>query len=340
MQALVYEGPRVMNLREVPEPAPAPDEALIQVAFSGICGSELSGYLGQNSLRRPPLIMGHEFSGTIIALGEQAALFNPDLTVGRRVTANPLAYCGRCRYCLGGRHQLCPQRKLLGAHRPGSYAALVAAPAASILPLPDTITLEHAALTEPLACALRAIQLANCAALDRAVVIGLGPIGLLILQALKQFGVEIVCATDTDADRRAMGVHFGISALDPLGDDVAAHVREATDGLGADVVFDAVGTDATRRQAVDLAASGGRVVLVGLHAEESPIPINAVIRREVSLLGSFAYTPSIFAAALGWLAADRITIDEWLLKAPLAEGGACFERLLGKPGPVAKILLH
>jgi threonine dehydrogenase-like Zn-dependent dehydrogenase len=209
-----------------------------------------------------------------------------------------------------------------------------------VLPLPDTISMEHAALTEPLACALRAIQLANCAALDRAVVIGRGPIGLLILQALKQFGVEIVCATDTDADRRAMGAHFGISALDPLGDDVAAHVREATDGLGADVVFDAVGTDATRRQAVDLAASGGRVVLVGLHAEESPIPINAVIRREVSLLGSFAYTPNIFAAALGWLAAGRITIDEWLIKAPLAEGGACFERLLGKPGPVAKILLH
>jgi threonine dehydrogenase-like Zn-dependent dehydrogenase len=229
---------------------------------------------------------------------------------------------------------------LLGAHRPGSYATLVAAPAASVLTLPDTISLEHAALTEPLACALRAIQLANCAALDRALVIGLGPIGLLTLQALTHFGVEIVCATDTDADRRAMGAHFGIKALDPLADDVAAHVRASTGELGADVVFDAVGTDATRRQAIDLVASGGRVVLVGLHAEESQVPINVVIRREVSLLGSFAYTPNIFAAALGWLAAGRIAIDPWLLKAPLAEGGACFERLLGKPGPVAKILLH
>jgi threonine dehydrogenase-like Zn-dependent dehydrogenase len=340
MKALVYEAPQVMNLRDVPEPATRPNEALIEVAFSGICGSELSGYLGQNSLRRPPLIMGHEFSGTVVALGEQATLLNPTLAIGQRVTANPLSSCGRCRYCLGGRHQICPQRQLLGAHRPGSYAALIAVPAASLLPLPDHISMEHAALTEPLACALRAIQLAGSSALDQAMVIGLGPIGLLTLQALTHFGVEIVCATDTDADRRAMGAHFGARALDPLADDVAAHVRAATDGLGADVVFDAVGTDATRRQALDLVAPAGRVVLIGLHAEESPIPINALIRREINLVGSFAYTPNIFAAALEWLAAGRIVIDPWLLKAPLAEGGACFERLLGKPGPVAKILLH
>jgi 2-desacetyl-2-hydroxyethyl bacteriochlorophyllide A dehydrogenase len=340
MKALVYEGPRVMNIRDVAEPAPGPGEALIQVAFSGICGSELSGYLGQNSLRRPPLIMGHEFAGTVIALGEQAALHNPDLALGQRVTVNPLSWCGRCRYCLGGRQQLCPRRQLLGAHRPGSYAALVAAPAANVLVLPDGISMEHATLTEPLACALRAVQLAGCSALDRALVIGLGPIGLLTLQVLKASGVEIVGATDTDPDRRAMAGHFGVPALDPLADDVAAHVRAATGELGADVVFDAVGSDATRRQAIDLVAPAGRVVLIGLHAEESPIPINALIRREVSLLGSFAYTPNIFAEALSWLAAGRITIDPWLVKAPLAEGGSCFERLLGRPGPVAKILLH
>jgi threonine dehydrogenase-like Zn-dependent dehydrogenase len=340
MKALLYEGPRLMNVRDVPEPAPAPDEALIQVAYSGICGSELSGYLGQNTLRRPPLIMGHEFSGVILALGVQASAYNPELALGQRVTVNPLSYCGRCRYCMGGRHQLCPRRQLLGAHRPGSYAPLVAVPARNAYPLPDNITMEHAALTEPLACALRAGQIAGCSALDRAAVLGLGPIGLLTLQVLKAFGVTLVCATDPDPDRRAMGAYFGVTVLDPLADDVLGHVQSATDGLGADVVFDAVGTDATRRQSLDLVAPAGRVVLIGLHEEESTIPINPVIRREVSLLGSFSYTPNIFAEALAWLSAGRIEIDPWLLKAPLAEGRACFERLLGKPGPVAKILLY
>jgi 2-desacetyl-2-hydroxyethyl bacteriochlorophyllide A dehydrogenase len=339
MKALIYEGPRLMNMRDVQEPTPGPDEVLIQVAYSGICGSELSGYLGQNTLRRPPLIMGHEFSGTIVAVGEQAAA-NPTLAIGQRVTVNPLGYCGYCRYCMGGRHQLCPRRELLGAHRPGSFAAFVTAPARGVYPLPDNISMEHAALTEPLACALHAAQIAGCSALDRAVVLGLGPIGLLTLQVLKSFGVTLICATDTDPDRRAMGAHFGVPALDPLAEDVARYVRDTTDGLGADVIFDAVGTQATRRQSIDLVATAGRVVLIGLHEEQSDIPINPIIRREISLLGSFSYTPNIFAEALAWLSAARIDIDPWLLKAPLAEGRACFERLLGQPGPVAKILLY
>jgi len=340
MKALIYEGPRLMNMRDVPEPTPGPDEVLIQVAYSGICGSELSGYLGQNTLRRPPLIMGHEFSGTIVALGDLAVAYNPVLAIGQRVTVNPLGYCGYCRYCMGGRHQLCPRRELLGAHRPGSFAAFVTAPARGVYPLPDNISMEHAALTEPLACALHAAQVAGCSALDRAVVIGLGPIGLLTLQVLKSFGVTLICATDTDPDRRAMGAHFGVTALDPLAEDVARYVRDTTDGLGADVIFDAVGTQATRHQSIDLVATAGRVVLIGLHEEHSAIPINPIIRREISLLGSFSYTPNIFAEALAWLSAARIEIDPWLLKAPLAEGRACFERLLGQPGPVAKILLY
>ena len=339
MKALIYEGPRLMNMRDVPEPTPGPDEALIQVAYSGICGSELSGYLGQNTLRRPPLIMGHEFSGTIVAVGEQAAA-NPTLAIGQHVTVNPLGYCGYCRYCMGGRHQLCPRRELLGAHRPGSFAAFVTAPARGVYPLPDNISMEHAALTEPLACALHAAQIAGCSALDRAVVIGLGPIGLLTLQVLKSFGVTLICATDPDPDRRAMGAHFGVTALDPLAEDVARYVQNTTDGLGADVIFDAVGTQATRWQSIDLVATAGRVVLIGLHEEQSTIPINPIIRREISLLGSFSYTPNIFAEALAWLSAARIELDPWLLKAPLAEGRACFERLLGQPGPVAKILLY
>jgi threonine dehydrogenase-like Zn-dependent dehydrogenase len=157
MKALVYEGPRQLNMREAPEPEPGPEEVLIKVAFSGICGSELGGYLGLNSLRKPPLVMGHEFSGEILQLGSQAQQHNPDLVEGQRVTVNPLWYCGRCRYCLGGRHQLCLRRQLLGAHQPGSYAEMVKAHARMVYPIPPSLSFEHATLTEPVGCALRAV---------------------------------------------------------------------------------------------------------------------------------------------------------------------------------------
>src|SRR5258705_13555790 len=115
MSALVYEAPLQMNMRQVPLPVIQPHEVLIRVAYSGICGSELSGYEGKNSLRKPPLIMGHEFSGNIVQIGEQAALRRPDLSVGMPVTVNPLITCGVCSYCLSGRQPLCVNRKLLTA---------------------------------------------------------------------------------------------------------------------------------------------------------------------------------------------------------------------------------
>ena len=339
MKALVYEGPRQMTMREVPDPQPGADEVVIAVAYSGICGSELGGYLGHNALRRPPLIMGHEFSGVITAAGERAAKHNPRITLGQRVTANPLWYCGRCDLCLAGRQNLCPQRQLLGAHQPGSYADFVRVHAKMVYPLPDSLSLERAALTEPLACAIRAARLAACTPMDNVLIVGLGPIGLLTLQVIRAFGVTTMVAVDTDPDRRAMAESFGVPVLDPVAENVASWIKTQTGSLGADVAIDAVGSGATRRQCLEAVAPGGRVVFVGLHEEESALPANLFIRKELSLKGDFAYTPADFAQALDWLTAGRVEIDPWLARAPLAEGGAWFERLLAGPGPVAKVLL-
>lgn len=340
MKALVYEGPRQMNIRDVPEPEVGPDEVLIKVAYSGICGSELSGYLGQNSLRKPPLVMGHEFSGEIVELGPQVAWLKPNLAAGQRVTVNPLIYCGSCRACLAGRHNLCRQRQILGAHRPGSYADLVKVPARQVYPLPEQLSLEHAALTEPVGCAVRAVKLADCTALDTLLITGLGPIGLLVLQVARTFGITKIIATDTDPHRRGIGEQFGVRVLNPLTENVVEAVRAETDGLGADVAIDAVGLTVTRQQGIEAVRPGGVLVMVGLHDEESQIQSNMVIRKEIKLLGSFAYTPLDFEDAFAWLAVGQVQIDPWLLKAPLAEGRECFERLLAEPGPIAKILLH
>ncbi len=339
MQALVWEGPRQMNLREVADPKPAADEVLIRVAFSGICGSELGGYLGHNSLRVPPLVMGHEFSGELVEFGENAQTINAALAVGQQVTVNPLISPPWSKAALKGRHNLTMPRNILGIHRPGSYAQYITAPASNVYPLPAGMSLEHAALTEPLACALRAAKLSGCTATDSVLITGLGPIGLLTLQVVKAMGVQQIFATDTDADRIAIGKHFGVQVLNPREDNVVKIVKEATGG-GVDMAIDAVGATPTRRECLEAVIPGGKVIFTGLHDEESNIQANMVIRSEINIQGSFAYTPVDFEDAFAWLAAGRIEIDEWLVKAPLAEGGACFERLLGKPGPVAKILLY
>ncbi|HXQ35486.1 MAG TPA: alcohol dehydrogenase catalytic domain-containing protein, partial [Anaerolineales bacterium] len=177
MSALVYEAPLQMNLRQVPIPVLQPDEALIRVAYSGICGSELSGYEGKNSLRQPPLIMGHEFSGHVEAIG--STVDRSELKVGAAVTANPLVSCRQCRYCLRGKHQLCPKRKLLGAHLPGSNAELVAIRADALFVIPPEMSLATAALAEPAACAIHAAALAKPAPDEQALVVGAGPIGLM-----------------------------------------------------------------------------------------------------------------------------------------------------------------
>jgi threonine dehydrogenase-like Zn-dependent dehydrogenase len=340
MQALVWEGPRQMVMREVEPPQPAAGEVLIKVAYSGICGSELGGYLGHNSLRKPPLIMGHEFSGEIVALGEAVAAIRPGLTVGARVTVNPLIHDPWSTAALKGRPNLNRERKIIGIHRPGSYAHYVTAPATNTYPLPDNLSLEHAALTEPLACALRAAKRSGAGATDRVLITGLGPIGLLALQVLKASGARAIIATDTDPDRRAIGAHFGVHVLDPLSENVVETVRDQTGGDGVDAAIDAVGATATRRECIQAVACGGTVVLTGLHDEESNLQANYIIRSEITLHGSFAYTTLDFEDALQWLADGRLEIDPWIVKAPLAEGGNCFERLLNKPGPVTKILLQ
>lgn len=340
MKALVWEGPRQMNLRDAPDPTPAPQEVLIRVAYSGICGSELGGYLGHNSLRKPPLIMGHEFSGTIVAMGDAVEAIRPGLAVGQRVTVNPLISNPFAKPSLKGRHNLSLPRNIIGIHRPGSYADLVTAPAVNVHPIPDTLSMEHAALTEPLGCAIRAARLSGCTATDRLLITGLGPIGMLALQAAKLFGVQTIFATDTDPNRLAIGEQLGAKVFNPKVDDVAGCIRTATNGEGVDIAIDAVGATPTRRECLAAVTPGGRVIFTGLHDEESNIQANLLIRSEINIQGSFAYSPLDFQDALSWLIDGRIEIDPWLIKAPLAEGGACFERLLSNPGPVAKILLY
>ncbi|MEZ4638779.1 MAG: alcohol dehydrogenase catalytic domain-containing protein [Caldilineaceae bacterium] len=338
MKSLVWEAPRVMNIREHDKPSAAPDEVVIRVAYAGICGSELSGYLGHNALRVPPLVMGHEFSGEIVEMGDQAASVNAALGIGVGVTVNPLYCTGESELQRRGLDQLCPTRRLIGAHRPGAYAEFVAVPAKTVTVLPKEMSLRTGALTEPTACGVRIAELAGNVNGKDCLIIGAGPIGLLALQTFQLAGAQRVFIADLDLERLAMGGELGAITLDPRSVDVVKTVQEAT-GLGVAVALDAVGTAVTRRQCISATMPTGTMILSGLHEEVSEMPAADIIRREIVVRGSFSYSPANFAQAVDLLNQGKIRLDPWIVEAPLADGGPWFDRLIDAPGNVSKVLL-
>jgi len=338
MKALMYLGPERMEIVDSPKPVPEAGEVLIKVAFSGICGSELSGYMGHNALRKPPMIFGHEFSGTIEEVGPGCESYK--LQTGMRVTANPLVTCGECFYCSRGIEPLCPNRKLLSAALPGSNAEFVKVPAEFVHPLEAHVSLEQGALTEPVACGVRVAELADAGPEDTVLVAGMGPIGVFALQAVLLKGAKRVIAVDLSNERLAFAAGLGAHVINPREQNVEEAIRELTGGRGVDAAIDAVGASVTRQQCVASAANGGKVVFTGLHQAETTLDMNDLVRREIKLLGSFAYSKANFRTAMEWIAAGKINLGDRLTVAPLHEGPEWFARLVHSPGKEIKILLE
>ena len=340
MKTLVWTAPRAMAMEERPVPQPGPDEVLVRVTCAGICGSELNGYLGHNSLLVPPLVFGHEFSGVIAALGSSVLAAFPALLEGRSVTVNPLAGCGQCTHCRDRKRNRCATRKLIGAHFPGGYAEYAIVPAANTVPLPLRMTARTGALTEPAAVGFRIGELCGDVTNEDVFVAGAGPIGLFAMQALGLRGATRIFISDTHPARLAMGEALGGIPVDPRADNVIALIREATGGRGVAAAVDAVGIEATREQCVRATRIAGTVVLSGLHDETGPFPAADIIRREIIIRGSYCYSDEDFQSALTHLEEGAMGLDPWIEEAPLEEGGEWFERLLSEPGNVSKVLLR
>ncbi|MBS4197068.1 galactitol-1-phosphate 5-dehydrogenase [Bacillus sp. FJAT-49870] len=326
MKALVYEGPEIMNIWEVPVPFPNPNEVLIRVECVGICGSELSGFLGHNSLRVPPLIMGHEFSGVIAETGSAVSR----LKVGCRVAVNPLITCGECNYCVTGFPQLCPKRSLLGAHRPGAFAEYISVPEKNVYVLEDHISSEEGALAEPLAVAIHLCRLLKLDPTYKFLILGAGPIGLLILQVAQIYGLKTIVVVDLNEDRLEIVQELGGSSTTSLIDYEKGSF---------DAVIDAVGVETTRAQCIEYVRPGGSVIFSGLHQNETNLPINDVIRNEIKMFGAFSNNPIDFETALQWISEGRVNLMPWTVQAPLKNGSDCFKKLISNPGKIAKMIL-
>lgn len=329
MKALVYTDPLEITYRDEPEPSLAEGEVILRIDAVGICGSDMHAYHGHDPRRNPPLILGHELAGTVIAGAH----------VGRRFTANPLITCGACEYCVQGRNNLCANRTMVGMTRPGAFAERMSIPASSLVEIPADMDARTAALTEPAATALHALNLSMRALVRplaecRMLVIGGGAIGMLTALLARSYGCADVTVAETNRLRReSVARHAGARVLDP-----AAGAAVADNSM--DLVVDAVGARATRAAAFAAVKPGGVVMHVGLQDWASEIDMRKLTLAEITLLGTYTYSTADLRATVAALARGAFGELAWVEERPLAEGARAFRDLHEGRSAAAKIVLR
>ena len=342
MKALLLKKYMELELTEMPEPALAPDDVLVRVRACGICGSDVHGLDGSTGRRIPPLVMGHEAAGVIAQVGAQVKGFRE----GDRVTFDSTVWCGACFHCRRGEINLCDQRQVLGVspgdyRRHGAFAEYVAVPGRIVYRLPEGLSFQHAAVTEAVSVAVHAVGLTPVRLGDTAVVVGSGMIGLLVIQALRRAGCGRIVAVDIDDAKLKLAAALGADIqLNPQRTDVPALVRDATGGHGADIAIEAVGATEPLATAVKSLRKGGTLTLVGNVSPQVELPLQWVVTRQVSLLGSCASSGE-YPVCLDLLARGMIRVEPLISAvAPLEEGPAWFERLYRREPNLMKVILE
>jgi len=339
VKALMYMGPRRIEIQEIDRPSCGPDEALIKVEAVGICGSDLGGYLGHHARRQAGLVLGHELAGTVVELGANAA----GAEIGDRVCVNPLFSCGVCENCRGGRPNLCAQWRLLGMDRvQGAMAEYVCAPVSALRPLSDGTGPVRGACVEPLACAVHILSLAPAAPFSSLLIIGAGTQGALIALLARQLGYGTIVNVDVNPRRlEAVTELAGIdAAINPRESDLDSAIRGIFGPAGADIAIDAVGSTVARDQAMRYCRSGGDVLFMGLAEQRSDLDVITMIRKEQRLIGSFAYADRDFSAAQRLIETGAADFSRWTETLGLEQGPEAFHRLTTDPGATLKIVLQ
>jgi L-iditol 2-dehydrogenase len=372
MKALVLTAASEFNYdTSFPDPTPAAGEVLVQIKACGICGSDIHGMDGRSGRRQPPIVMGHEAAGEIIALGEGVT----DWKIGDRVTFDSTEYCGECDECQSGYVNLCPKRKVLGVspgeyRRHGCFAEKIVLPERILYLIPQSLAFEKAAFAEPVSIALHAVNLADGIEVGEAftepaevtektescgnscechgeeapggtaVVVGAGLIGLLVIQALKARGWDRVIAVDLDEKRLELAKKLGASdAFHAKQEGLAAHLREICGGDGADASFEVVGAAAPLDLAIRCVRKGGQVILIGNLQPSTPFPLQEVVTRQLTIKGSCSCAGE-YPEAIRRIEDGSIQVEPLLSAvAPLEEGAGWFHRLYDNKEGLLKVVL-
>lgn len=342
MKALLLEKYNHLEVVDMPVPAIGPDEVLVRVKACGICGSDVHGFDGSTGRRQPPIVMGHEAAGIITEVGTAVKGFQ----AGDRVTFDSTVYCGKCFFCRRGEVNLCEDRQVLGVstgefRRHGAFAEYVAVPAHIVYKLPEQLPFEHAAMIEAVSVAVHAVSLTPVKLGDTGVVIGAGMIGLLTLQALRLAGCTRIFAVDLDNAKLGLAKSLGADeTFNPREVDVPAAIQERTGGRGCAVALEAVGATAPIKTAIHSVRKGGAVTLIGNVSPNIDLPLQAVVTRQIKLIGSCASSGE-YPECIDLLARGDIKVEPMITaKAPLEEGLSWFNRLHAQEPNVFKVILQ
>lgn len=275
MKAALWTGLESISVEQIERPALVPGEAVVKVAYGGICGTDLMIYLGKHPRAKAPLVMCHEFSGTIVDADGDA--FAP----GTSVAINPLLSCGRCYACRSGIAYVCEKLGLVGIDRDGGFAEYVSVPLHTVRPVPKSLPLVAAALIEPLAVGVHAVRVSDLRVGDVTAVLGAGPVGILTAQVARLAGALRVLVTDLSPKRLAVARALGFEVIDGAKQDPVQVIMEATDGVGVPVVFETAGVQATVAQAGTVTRIGGQILQVGMPKAPVQVDMTPILFREI-----------------------------------------------------------
>jgi len=325
MKALVYTAPEILDYRDVPDPEPGNGHALIRIDSVGICGSDMHAFLGHDERRPAPLILGHEGAG-IIQGGPRDR---------ERVTINPLVTCGSCPACTAGRDNLCADRQIISMPpREGAFAQFVMMPPDNLVTVPEHVTLDQAALAEPIACGWHAVRVGRAIlagdAPSSALVIGGGAIGVGAALSLRAQGVADVTLIEPNPVRRAN--------LE-VGADYAVLAPEAIAGQLYDLTIDGAGYDATRAAAAAATRPGGVILHIGLGGGAAGLDIRRLTLQEIAFVGTYTYTAQDFRDTCTAMFDGHLGPLDWLETRPLAEGARAFDDIRNGRNASPKIIL-
>ena len=298
------EKRETLKIEEVPEPKPGPSEAVVKVTYCGVCGSDVHYFY--SDLLPSGAILGHEFCGTVAALGEGVEGWQ----VGDRVLVYPFSPCGGCYWCRKGEEHLCPLalKQCYGIGLPGAYAEYVRVRSSSLVRIPEGMSDQEAALVEPLAVGLRAVRLSGIRLGDVVAILGAGPIGLVTLLWARQAGPKAIYVSEMSPQRAAAALRMGADRVfDPSRQDPKVQIRELND-IGPDLLFECAGAATTLQEAADVVRAGGKIVLVGLSLEPVQIQPFSWIGKEIALKASLGYSSEEFALTVDMLHQGRVDV--------------------------------
>ena len=324
MKAAYYDGNKTITVGASIPQSPDAGQVRIQVAYCGICGTDLHIYQGHMDQRvAMPQVVGHEMSGEIAEVGPEVAGWK----IGDRVVVRPLDPCGSCPACQAGHAHVCYNLKFLGIDTPGAFQGSWTVPAHTLHRLPDGLPLDTAALIEPLAVACHDVRRGEVKPGENVVVIGGGPIGMLIALVARHAGARVV-VSEINPFRIDLARELGLEAINPLETDLVTAIDEQTHGAGADIVFEVSGSAAGASTMTQLVRTRGRIVVVAIFSEPPPVDLFRFFWRELDLRGARVYEPEDFDKAIALAADGTLPLDRLISdRRPLKDLQTVFEQI-------------